>query len=87
MGRVPALGALGVHMVLGLGIAQMSEYMLRPSPAAVGSLLRIAVSRSRAARALLRAARPYRIVLSPDPKANVRVLSDFLEADRAASTA
>ena len=75
-----AAQALAVHLVVGVGIAQMSEYMLRPDLAGVRALTGIAVSRGLTALRLLRQVRPLRFVLGPDPKANVALLTDVLAA-------
>lgn len=79
--RPAAVGALATHLVIGCGIAQMAEYILRPAPADIWKLMRIAASRAQTARRMLKGvAGAYRFVMSTDIKDNLRTLSAFLEA-------
>ena len=76
--RVRAAGTLAAHLVVGAGIAQMSEYMLRPAPSELRPLLKIARSRLATALRLLRSTRPHRFVLGPNPHANAAALRAFV---------
>ena len=78
--RLRAARALAVHLVVGAGIAQMSEYMLRADLAGARALAGIAISRALTAWRLLRKVQPLRFVLGCDPKANVAALAAFLAA-------
>ena len=78
LSRLRAAGALVVHLVVGSGIAQMSEYMLRADLAGARILAGIAISRARTAIGILRQARLLRFSLGDDPKANVAALAAFL---------
>lgn len=71
------LAALGSSMVVGVGLTQMAEYMLRSDPRLVG----IAASRLKTAVSLARAARTRRFDLgSEGPSAALRALTDAVRA-------
>jgi hypothetical protein len=76
--RAAALAALAENMVVGRGLAQMAEYMARPTPAAAARLARIAASRWSTALALSGAAAAYTLTLGPDSAENARFLDAFL---------
>ncbi|MBI3550475.1 MAG: hypothetical protein HY078_15665 [Elusimicrobia bacterium] len=78
-----ALRALSLNLVIGWGLAQMSEYMVRPTPAGAAALGRIAWSRWRAARRLASGAETFRFTLCDDAARNVRVLERFVDSCRA----
>jgi hypothetical protein len=73
--RLTGLLALGLNLVVGVGIAQMSEYMLRPSPSLAG----IAGSRLRTALSLTARLPVWRFILGSDTRQNAEVLNRFLE--------
>jgi hypothetical protein len=79
-GAAAAAFALGAGLVVGHGVAQMAEYRLRASDAA--GLARAALSRARAAAALLRRASRWEFTLGRDPRAAARALDAFLSARR-----
>jgi hypothetical protein len=64
-------------MVVGVGLAQMSEYMMIPTWRGLGRLLHIGWRRARTAWRLSGAARCLVFRLGPDPGANARALEDF----------
>lgn len=78
--RMRAAAALVKYLVIGVGIAQMSEYMLRPAPAELVKLLRIASLRLRTSCRMLLRVKPRRFMLGDDPRANAAALAAFLEA-------
>lgn len=78
--RAAALAALAENMVVGRGLAQMAEYMARPTPATAARLARIAASRWSTALALSKAASAYTLTLGPDSDENARFLDSFLAA-------
>jgi hypothetical protein len=71
--------SLADGLILGRGVAQMSEYMLGPSPGRLADLARLALSRARAAGALMRGARILRLRLGRDPEAAATALLDGLQ--------
>ena len=75
-GPAAAAATLGVGLVLGRGVAQMAEYRLRPTGAA--GLMLAALSRARAARALLGRAGLWEFTLGCDPRRAARALAEFL---------
>jgi hypothetical protein len=77
IGWLASSGALAANLVVGHGLAQMAEYMLRPGE--VLALGKIALARARTGLGLLRSTRPHRFTLGSDPKANLKVLTAFLE--------
>lgn len=77
-GRARAAAALAAGLVAGVGVPQMSEYLLRPTDAA--SLAAIALSRARAALAML-SARLVSFELGREPKASARALLARLDED------
>ncbi|MEQ1918797.1 MAG: hypothetical protein ABL955_06320 [Elusimicrobiota bacterium] len=79
-GATAAAAALGMGLVVGHGVAQMAEYRLRPTDA-VG-LARAALSRARAASALLRRASRWEFTLGSDPRQAARALAAFLTGAR-----
>lgn len=77
--RLRAAEALAWSLVVGVGVAQMSEYMLRPEPRSLWNLSGIAFSRLRTACRVLRGLPcPRSFVLGADPRANMSVLAAFL---------
>ena len=81
--RAAALAALAQNMVVGRGLAQMAEYMARPTPATAAKLARIAASRWSAALALSKAASAHTLTLGPDSDENARFLDAFMAAPAA----
>lgn len=77
-GRATAAAALGAGLVVGVGVAQMAEHRLRPADAA--GLARDALSRARAASALLRRASLWEFDLGGDPGRAARALAEFVSA-------
>lgn len=75
-GTATAAAALGVGLVVGHGVAQMAQYRLRPTNTA--GLLRDALSRARAASALLCRATRWEFALGSDPRLAARALAAFL---------
>ncbi|MBI5630187.1 MAG: hypothetical protein HY921_04810 [Elusimicrobia bacterium] len=73
-----AIRALAVHLVLGHGVAQMAEYMLRPSPYGLSNLTGIALSRLKTARRILGQVRSYEFQLGNNPRRNLEALGEFL---------
>ncbi len=69
-----ALAALFEHMVVGVGIAQMSEYTLGFSPSTISKLGQIGFKRLASAVSLLRRSSLHRFVLGPDARANAEAL-------------
>lgn len=78
IGAVSATAALFTGLVVGHGVAQMAEYRLRPADS--WGLLRDALSRARAAQALLRRAQARTFALGTDPRKAALALADFLKA-------
>jgi hypothetical protein len=78
LARWRALPALVLNLVVGVGVPQGREYLLRPRAAAVGHLLLAAFSRSAAALALLRRCRVHRARFSADVPACVRAVESLL---------
>ena len=76
--RARAAAALGANLVVGVGVAQMAEYMIRPSARGVWDLLNIVASRARAARSLLGACQAWEFSLGAGPEDAARALSHFL---------
>jgi hypothetical protein len=66
-------------MVVGLGIAQMAEHVLRPTN--LTGILGIGISRLKEAWQILRLRPVYIFEVSPDARENARVLKDFLIRD------
>lgn len=77
-GRAETAGALATSLVAGVGVPQMSEYLLRPG--AAGGLAGVAWSRARAAAGLL-GARRVAFELGGDPRRSARALLSFLETE------
>lgn len=75
--RAEAAAALAVSLVVGHGVAQMSEYVLRPSMEAARVLPSSALSRLRAAYAALSCAQPLRFSPGTDPAAAARLLASL----------
>ncbi len=75
--RLRAFASLLKWMVVGVGLAQMSEYMVFPTRRGLGDLLRLAWRRAKTAWRLSGAARPLEFRLGPDPAANARALEDL----------
>jgi hypothetical protein len=75
--RGEALCALSVHLALGWGVAQMSEYMLRASGAR--RLARIAALRAGLCLRLAASVPCYAFTLGSEPRANAEVLARFLD--------
>ena len=76
-GAARAAVALADALILGRGVAQMAEHRLRPSDAA--GLLRHALSRARAASALLRTASLWEFRLGNDPRRAALALAAFVD--------
>src|SRR5262249_18830462 len=74
--RRVALLELLLALVVGYGIAQMKEHMLRLDN--LPSLIRIAFSRLAAAVRLARSVPAYRLVSSPNPEQTLPPLKSFL---------
>lgn len=83
--RAKVLWWLIIYMVIGKGVAQMAEYMLRPTPAGIWRLLQIAFSRSLSALKLAGTTSPHSFLLGPDPGANAQALAAFLKDFREAA--
>jgi len=81
-GAAEAAAALGLGLVAGWGVAQMSEYMIRPSPAGAAALARIAAARCRAAWGLARRCERWLFELGDDPDRAVAALAAALEGGR-----
>ncbi|MBI3543171.1 MAG: hypothetical protein HY075_07850 [Deltaproteobacteria bacterium] len=77
-GRERALAALTRSMVVGLGVAQMAEYLLRFDPPHLLRLARIAASRAATAFSIARSSRAFVFRRTPNPAANAAALLDFL---------
>ncbi|MBI5240684.1 MAG: hypothetical protein HY926_09440 [Elusimicrobia bacterium] len=75
--RLRAFISLLWWMVVGVGLAQMSEYMVVPTWQGLGSLLRLAWRRAGTAWRLAGTARCLVFRLGPDPSANARALEDL----------
>ena len=76
--RARALGALAEGMVVGRGIAQMSEYVLRAESSHLLLWASIGISRLRAAVETVLRVPAYDFVLSGNARDDVRVLEEFL---------
>jgi hypothetical protein len=74
-GPFTVLPALLAGLVIGIGIPQGREYLLRPRPTQFFRLARIAVSRARAMAALLRRCRVFAVRLGPDAGRTLESLS------------
>lgn len=79
-GRLSAARALALNLVVGWGVAQMAEYLLRPSLDDIWSLSVIAASRWRSGWRLLTSVRPQRFVMGSDRAANAAALASFLRS-------
>ncbi len=71
------LAALSRDLVVGAGVAQMREYMLRPR--AAPALAAIAWARARAALSAASGARAFELALGPDPASAADALSALVE--------
>ena len=76
--KVDAAASLGLNLVVGWGVAQMTEWMARPTPSGVWGLAKVAAARSRASFSLLRRAESWRFDLGGEPAAAAAALEDFL---------
>ncbi|HXE80337.1 MAG TPA: hypothetical protein VNK41_06280 [Vicinamibacterales bacterium] len=85
--RMRGLRALVRDMIVGVGLYQGLEFLLRTSPADLLRLAPVLAGRVRAALALLRRVRVYEIELGRDPDVNVNTVLAFLEARRAKEAA
>ncbi len=74
-----AAAGLGLNLVVGWGVAQMSEYMLRGSPAGAAFLASIAARRTRAAAALVRRCEILRFELGDDPRRAAAALAELAQ--------
>lgn len=77
--RWRALPALVLNLLVGVGIPQGREYVLRPRLKALAYLARAAASRAVALAALLFRSRVYRLRLSTDSSANVKAVEALLD--------
>jgi hypothetical protein len=75
--RLRVFVSLAWWLVVGAGLAQMSEYMLIPTWRGLGGLLRLAWRRAQTAWRLAGKARCFVFRLGPDPAANARALEDL----------
>ena len=80
LGSLRAFFALFTSLVVGHGIPQIREYILRPDPLDMFLLARNGVDRLKTARSLLKHARCYRLRMGPDTGSNARELLRFLVA-------
>ena len=83
VGAMTAFGVLFQMCVLGRGVPELLEYVLRAQPRALARHASIVLSRSLACIALLRRSRCYELELSNDPKANARFVAELAAKDLA----
>jgi hypothetical protein len=76
--RIQAVPELMRSMVVGIGLPQVLEYFLQGGARDAWRKSRIVASRSRAAFALLRRARTYRLLLGRDREENAALLATLL---------
>ncbi|MEQ1875987.1 MAG: hypothetical protein ABL958_05030 [Bdellovibrionia bacterium] len=79
-GKMKTVDGLFRNMVVGLGLAQMREFMIRRGNA--GSLFKIATSRLHEAIEVSRHSRAFTFTVGPDPRPNFEALRGFLESNR-----
>lgn len=75
-----AAAALSRSLVVGVGVAQMAEYLIRFNPSHLGLLARTAASRAQTAFHAARQAKAFVFDRSGDPRVNARALASFLRA-------
>ncbi len=83
VGAMTAFAVLFQMCVLGRGVPELLEYVLRAQPRALARHASIVLSRSLACIALLRRSRCYVLELSNDPKANARFVAELAAKDLA----
>lgn len=77
LSKARAALALADGLVLGRGLAQMSEYMLGWSPARLRALGALTAGRIQAARTMLAGARVLRLDVGPDARENAALLASL----------
>ncbi len=77
--RPGASGALLSSLVVGWGVPQLTEFMLRTDAVGLGALVKIAASRAVAMGALLRRSRTARCTLGTDRSANADALLELMD--------
>lgn len=79
--RLQVLSSLSIHLIAGHGIAQMSEYVLRPNSREIIKLLNTALRRFRTAFKLARSMELHHFRLGTNTQVNIDLLKDFLGSD------
>jgi len=76
-GRLEALRAIFINGVVGMGLFQGMEFLLGSSWLELAGKIRVAVSRLRNFRQLLRRSKTFRVDLGRDPVENARTILEF----------
>lgn len=82
IGRLTAFQGFVRHMIVGVGLYQGVEFLLRSSPLDLFKMTGLLASRTRRAASVIRKARTYRLILGRDRDQNLEAIVTFLKKER-----